>query len=183
MPTTIVIVAAVEGGYSVFFGPVHLDVGERFVVEATQYGLAMGVFFKALKIVEKFFFCVRLLPESLDARVVHPAVEYREIILNIQGSEAERLLKPGNESTVQRAVTFRGALRVAVAGIVHDQALGVGGRCSARQPKLVQLPESRGSDQHFTFVFNSAEPSLHNACLEERICFQDDCVERGIQAE
>ncbi|MCY1424606.1 hypothetical protein D9M71_403600 [compost metagenome] len=87
MPATVVIGDVVVGGDAVFLAPVHLEVGEGFVVEAADQRVYARVVEHFANVLRMFFRSAGLLPEERDLLQVHPAVEGCKVLHRVDGAQ------------------------------------------------------------------------------------------------
>ncbi|MNE46873.1 hypothetical protein D3C80_1412430 [compost metagenome] len=156
MDTAVVVIGRVEGGNAVLLGPVRLEVGKRLVIETTDQRQRMRVGFELGQVFAVLRQRATLLPERLHARVVLPAVETLQVMLDLQGTQRYPTAQARIEAPVHFAPRLGRPARVALAvADLHLLRIYPGNRLA--QPRLRQLPEQCALAQVLARLFTGQQ--------------------------
>ncbi|MNL24531.1 hypothetical protein D3C87_1459660 [compost metagenome] len=99
---TVVIAGLVEGGDAILPGPVGFEISERLIIETTDQRQRMRVGFEFTQVLAMLFEAALLLPETGDTRAVLPAVEARQVLLDVQRAQGN----PGTQPRIEASIHF-----------------------------------------------------------------------------
>ncbi|MNO95112.1 hypothetical protein D3C76_867460 [compost metagenome] len=179
---TVVVIHRIKRRDTVFLGPVGFEVGEGLVIETADQGQAVGVGLKLVQVLAVLLQAPALLPEVQHPRVVLPAIETLQVLVDFQGAQRD----PGTQARIEAPIHFATRLwrtpRVSLA-VADLHLLRIDARQGLAKPGLGQLPEQAALTQVLALHLRGDQQTAVQGFLRRLMQLPGQALAAGITGE